>query len=661
MMERMNKKNFAFYLGFFIILALSLLLRFYRLDERVFHHDEAAVGYFTYRLFTEHSYSYDPSFHGPFMYYATTEIFKRFGDSIYAARFLPAVLGTALLFFLLPLRKYIGSIGILVCAFFLAFSPSFLYYSRFYREDIFMSFFTLLLLVCAIRFLEHHTNGNYSNDNNKLVKNSYLFSSILLILTSVLIWVIPGLYLGLSSLLTLKGLYYVTIVLIALVFIVLRFGAYPLLRFMYIIIGALSLASLAALKENAYIIMALVFFFLFFFAIREKWYRGLIGKIKCLDNKMLILLTEILFFFFLFIVFFSLFYTGNFLDITGIKNAFLKAVLHWYEMHKIERMGGPFFFYLPIIALYELPILVFGILGIAHYSCCENKKIKILTIILSYWILIDVFYLILKIYPGSGRFLPVSYLPASLIVFLPLLIFAILTVLRSKNLLVAFLTYWALANFFVYSYIQEKVPWLVLNPLLPLIIIAAIYLNEIIPGLNINSRKGIIVLVLIIVTSSFFVYSSMELNYNRYTEASEPLIQASQPPQKFALFLEKINEISSQYEGNSTKIQLTDGDMETQFLWYMRHFNNIQWKVNINSTLDTPLIIAHDGDEPKSDADIVRQNMRVDYERLDSAKMSWYWFKGSDLTLDYLLYRKMDREPSEYRIVLFYKPKYIDN
>jgi predicted membrane-bound mannosyltransferase len=323
-------------------------------------------------------------------------------------------------------------------------------------------------------------------------------------------------------------------------------------------------------------------------------------------------------------------------------------------------MGGPFFYYLPTMVLYELPIFVFGILGISHYGCCENKKIKVLKYLLIYWIIVDVLYLISKTYPGSNRFLPVSYMPPSIIVFLPLLIYAILTVMRSKNLFVAFLTYWALTNFIVYSYIQEKVPWLVLNPLLPLTIIAAIYLNEIIPNLKLNSRNGIITLLIIIVTSSFFVYSSVEFNFKRYTDPAEPLIQAAQPPQKYALFLDKINEISMQYEGNSTQIQVTDGEMETQFLWYLRHFNNVRWKVDINSTLDAPLIVVHDGDEAESEADIVKHNLRTDYERLDSAKMSWYWFKESDITLDYLLYRKMDREPSEYRIVLYYRPKHQD-
>jgi uncharacterized protein (TIGR03663 family) len=589
-MSWMNKKNIAFYTGFFLLVVISFFLRLYRLDERVFHHDEAAVGHFTYKLFSENIYNYDPAFHGPFMYYATSEIFKRFGDSIYSARLLPALLGSAMLFFLLPLQKYLGKKEILIAAFFLAVSPSFLYYSRFYREDIFISFFSLLLFVCAIKFAG-----------------------------------IPG--------------------------------GYPARKVFYLIIGAFALASLAALKENAYVTMALIGLYLFLLFIKEKCYKGLIEKIKALDNGVLVFFSEVLFFIFLFTIFFSLYYTGNFLDINGIKVAFAKAISHWYEMHKIERMAGPFFFYLPIIALYELPIFIFGILGIAHYGGIKEKNDKILLSVLSYWIMLGLMYYLEYIYPNSGRFLPISYVPDPILIYLPLLIYAIITVLRSSNMFLCFLIYWAISNFIVYSYIQEKVPWLVLNPLLPLSIIAAVYSGKILSGMNLKSRNGILQMFLIIIVASFFIYSSLGLNFYRYTDPAEPIIQASQPPQKFSILLWKINEVSLQYQGNSTDIQITDGELETQFLWYLRHFDRVHWRVNVNSTLNAPLIIVHDDDEIESDAIIVKRNLQSDYDRLDSAKMSWYWFRPSDITLDYILFRKMDRAPSEYRVVLYSKPK----
>jgi len=118
-----------------------------------------------------------------------------------------------------------------------------------------------------------------------------------------------------------------------------------------------------------------------------------------------------------------------------------------------------------------------------------------------------------------------------------------------------------------------------------------------------------------------------------------------------------VKEISRQYENQSTPIQLTDADLETMFLWYMRHYSNIKWKVSLDSELNAPLIVVHDSDG-ESESDVVERSLSKDYKRLDSAKMSWYWFKPSDVTLDYLLFRKMDRAPGDYRFTLFYKPRY---
>lgn len=124
----MNKKHFILYL-FFLILIIAFFLRLYHLDERVLHQDEAAVGYITYKLFNDSTYFYDPAFHGPFMYYVTSEMYRHLGDTIYASRLLPAILGALMILLLIPLRRYLGNSGILFAAFFLALSPSFLYYS----------------------------------------------------------------------------------------------------------------------------------------------------------------------------------------------------------------------------------------------------------------------------------------------------------------------------------------------------------------------------------------------------------------------------------------------------------------------------------------------------------------------------------------------------
>ncbi len=50
------------------------------------------------------------------------------------------------------LRRELGRVGALVAAFLLAISPTFVYFSRFLREDIYFNFFMFAMVVCAVRF-----------------------------------------------------------------------------------------------------------------------------------------------------------------------------------------------------------------------------------------------------------------------------------------------------------------------------------------------------------------------------------------------------------------------------------------------------------------------------------------------------------------------------
>ncbi len=433
------------FMGIFL---MAVFLRFYLLDMRVFHHDESAIGFGTYRLFKDGIYSYDPTFHGPFMYYATSEMFRFFGDSDHTARLLPAFFGSSMLFLLIPLKKYIGTAGTLITAFFLAFSPSFLYYSRFFREDIIISFFTLLIFVCAVKYYEKYSEERYSY-----------------------------------------------------------------LRLFYIFSGAVALASMAALKENAYIAMFLIILYLVMLFFKEKWYQGLIGKIR--NEKCITAITELFIFIIVFLIVFSLFYTGKVLDIHGMKDSVEKAVSYWYAMHKIARLGGSPLFYVQILVRYELPIMIFGFIGIIYYF-------------------------------------------------------------KKKNVFFSFLAYWAISNLIVYSYLQEKVPWLILNILLPLTLIAGAFIGEILPELALKKITGGIAILFILAASVYLVYSSIFLNFYDYADTREPLIQGNQVPQRFKEEnIPSLYEWASKLDGKPAKIELHDIQVTTTFLWYLRHYENV--------------------------------------------------------------------------------------
>jgi uncharacterized protein (TIGR03663 family) len=148
---------FTFERIFLLILIIAFFVRFWQLDLKLFHHDEAIHAWFSYNLLTQGAWAYDPSYHGPFLYFVTAGMFSLLGDSDLVARILPALFG----FLLIPLTYCIWRIGYidkkqtLLVALFLAISPDMVYFSRFLRHDIFMLFFTFLLLVAILYYFEY--------------------------------------------------------------------------------------------------------------------------------------------------------------------------------------------------------------------------------------------------------------------------------------------------------------------------------------------------------------------------------------------------------------------------------------------------------------------------------------------------------------------------
>ena len=122
----------------------------------------------------------------------------------------------------------------------------------------------------------------------------------------------------------------------------------------------------------------------------------------------------------LFIFIVMLFYTNLFRTPETPFSIVERAFSHWMAMHKIERIGGPFYFYIPILLVYESPILIFGIAGIIHFLKKRGENFS--------------FFL--------------------------------------------FLSYWSIASLLLYSYLQEKVPWLVVHIVLPFVLLAGAYLGD---------------------------------------------------------------------------------------------------------------------------------------------------------------------------------------
>ena len=141
------------------IFGFAVALRFWDLGDRALHHDESLHAYFSWRYAEFFTYDHNPLMHGPFQFHIIAAVFKLFGDSDFTARVAAATFGSALVLMPFLLRDYLGRIGWLVTALFIAFSPTLLYFSRFARGDMFVAVFTLGMVICMWRYMRDQKLG----------------------------------------------------------------------------------------------------------------------------------------------------------------------------------------------------------------------------------------------------------------------------------------------------------------------------------------------------------------------------------------------------------------------------------------------------------------------------------------------------------------------
>ena len=318
------------------LLLLAVILRLWDLGGRPPHHDEAVHGHFTHELLVEGSYRYDPTYHGPLLFFVTAGIFGLLGENLITLRLYPVVTGVLLVGLPLLLRRRLGARAALWCGVLLAISPSFLYYSRFARNDVPVSLFTAAAGVLFLR---------------------------------------------------------------------LRRGSFRVLPWA----GAM-LALHAISKETFYVLLPLLAVGAFGVLLRLRLAVAFRRAVAWIERYAAPAASAVL----VFIVITLAAYTTLFTHPEDV--AFpLKAFQYWHNQHSIQRVGGPWFFHLPRLVLYE-----FLIVGAALLWAVRRR----------------------------GR-------------------------LQSLEV---FCLWWGLASLGMYAYLGEKVPWLLVHQVLPFVPLAGMQL-----------------------------------------------------------------------------------------------------------------------------------------------------------------------------------------
>jgi uncharacterized protein (TIGR03663 family) len=135
------------------LFAASVVVHLIGLGNRPFHHDESQDAYFSF-LSGSTGYHYDPLLHGPFRFYLLKLGYLLFGDSNFTARLAPVCMALALIPLCWSLRRLLGRGAAFAAAALFTFGPSYLYFGRFTREDIYFAAVTLALLAAIWLYID---------------------------------------------------------------------------------------------------------------------------------------------------------------------------------------------------------------------------------------------------------------------------------------------------------------------------------------------------------------------------------------------------------------------------------------------------------------------------------------------------------------------------
>jgi uncharacterized protein (TIGR03663 family) len=439
------------------IVIAALLSRLLFLDDKPFHHDESLHGYYSNRVAQGHPHEYSALLHGPVLYYLTGAFMAVFGTGELQSRLPAALCGVGLV--LLPLfwGRALGKAAAAAIAIFALTSPTLMYFGRFLREDAFNTFW---ILACLASFC----------------------------------------------------------------------GFFVSRKPRYAVLSAVFLALQFCNKENSYLHL---FIWLSGFYVSLRLMDCSNGKCSSLadlapqkhlerSDALIVILNCAIVFSSIFILFYSSFFRHPKGALHGMLDGlYRESLLYWWDQNQKRRIDGPFDYHIPIFLNYEfalVPALVFAWLRMVRQAAAAQwqsrvaaplrlfrKPLAVLGLfVFSFGLLmlprvglspegcsISEYCLAEVLEPQTAN--PIQKVAQILhiahsrhfVQLILMIVFGALAFLAStqlRRLLDSFLWWWLTGAVGVYSYVGEKVPWLLMYIVLPAVILAGLEVGRQLDG-----------------------------------------------------------------------------------------------------------------------------------------------------------------------------------
>jgi len=576
-----------------VITAIATLLRFVWLELKPMHHDEGVNGHFLTTLFRKGLYEYNPAnYHGPDLYYFSLLFAKIFGLNTLSVRSSVAIFGILTVVLALFLRRYIGKVGSLAAALFLALSPGMVYISRYFIHEILFVFFSFAIVVSILYFIEKRKVGIWA------VAWMAIILMVCFLPTSLTLASWVG---GESAALVWALRILIFVVEAVLVFFVMRMLlAWDEGRPIYLLLASASAILLFATKETAFItigtmLIACVCVWIWQKIMSSGFFEA--NRFTTLMTSQIAVLAVLsglaftfrdriesfyswmwvtfaggdvpnqsfIFYGILLLGIFSLMaYLVFFLDTKGSsKQSQLSNFIEprWQEFRAGLGSGRQ------RILIIVAAILVFAYLGILFFSSFFTYPKGIAGAFEAYAIWTKTGS---KDHTQNGT---VAYLKWLMHVESPILILSalgtLIALIKARHRFAIFTGFWAFGLFLAYTIIPYKTPWLALSFTLPMCIIAGYAINEL--AVSKNVLQKVLAGVLALVSVGILTYQTYDLNFERHDSDRMPYVYAHTERG----FLDMISEIERYAEksgkGKEAAIEIVSPDY-WPMPWYMNDY-----------------------------------------------------------------------------------------
>jgi uncharacterized protein (TIGR03663 family) len=167
---------------------------------------------------------------------------------------------------------------------------------------------------------------------------------------------------------------------------------------------------------------------------------------------------------------------------------------------------------------------------------------------------------------------------------------AVIAVLKPKNSLALFCALWAFGLIAAYSLIPYKTPWLVLNFIIPLALIAGYAIQAI---YEMDRRQLRLVFALLLVAVAIATFQTIDLNFINYDNDKPKYVYVYAHTTRPTLDLvREIENIAKQESGDLTGISVVSPDY-WPLPWYLRNFSRVGYFGRMAASSE-PIIIANE-------------------------------------------------------------------